>query len=86
MQRFNVSGCQKNILETNGYRMENIFGDVNVGAQIRNFSFPPIFGLEMQKLKFYQEFMVVIDVYNVYIAICWQSYYSTTADVQNMQM
>ena len=57
MQRLNVSGCQKKVLKTNGYGTSNKFGDVNVSAQNRNFSFllfsdknniMPV----MQKLKF----------------------------------
>ena len=47
MQQFNVSGCQKTVLETNGYaptKLEcpNIFVEVSIGGQNCNFSFPLI--------------------------------------------
>ena len=50
VRRFNVSGCQKTVSETNYYlstmynRTSNVFVDVNVDTECNNFNIPLIFG------------------------------------------
>ena len=66
MQRFNVSGCQKMVSETNCYLSKTIecltFDvDVNVGVKNYNFKFPYIM-IVKQKLKLMQEFTSAINV------------------------
>ena len=92
MQRFNISGCQKTISETNcslSTKFERQTYDVNVVTKNHYFNIPLILDkhnimIIMQKLKCMQEFNFAINV-QCLIAVCMQNYKCIIAHVQNMQ-